>query len=104
MYVGQARPQQVSAAPLADEGDPPAGHPARLEIVPRPVGQLPQILAVRPHLEEVITPLRVPMAFRRVGVLQVFSAALAFDIGKDHGFSIIGDAGERKDPPSVSSP
>ena len=55
---------QVSAAPLADEGDPPAGHPARLEIVPGPVGQLPQILAVRPHLEEVITPPRVPVAFR----------------------------------------
>ncbi len=31
---------QVAAAPLADEGDPAVGQPARVEIVPRAVGQL----------------------------------------------------------------
>lgn len=55
--VGQALPhRRYPPAPLADEGDAAAGHPAGLKIVPGAVRKLHQVLAVDVDLKEVVAP------------------------------------------------
>ena len=73
---------QVSAAPLADEGDPPVRQPAGIEIVPGAVGQLLQFRSVDVHAEDVKAAAFVPVALRGVGMVPMQRIAAILDVGK----------------------
>ena len=62
---------EVTATAFRDEGDPPTRHPAGIEIVPGPVGQLLEASAIHIHFENVVAASCIPMAPRRIGVVIV---------------------------------
>ena len=87
---------EVSASPLGDERQAPVGHPARVEIVPRAVGQLLQSGPVNVHLEDVIGSLLVPVPARGVGVAVVPCFALAFNVGERDFLRVVRQVGREE--------
>ncbi len=82
--IGRADPPatQVAPAPLADERHSPAGHEARGEVVPPPVGHHAKVRPVDAGGEDVIRPPLRPVPAEGIEVFLMAGVPFALDVSK----------------------
>ncbi len=84
---------QIAAATLADEGDPPVGQPAGIEVIPGAVSQFTQFGPIDVDAENVVAASFGPMALARIHVMSVKHVARVLDVGEQDLPAVVGQIG-----------